>query len=375
MPADGNIQNTVVFPVRERRRASEILYVLPTADYEAYNLWGCKSLYFDACGGANTIAGDPRAVAVSFDRPQAEGNGELNRFFGPDYNTVFWLEQQGYDVTYTDDIQTDSNLPGAAEPQGRPRLGPQRVLVLQLFQQLQESPRRRREHRLAERQHRLLADPLRKQPPHAGLLQDDPGTRSGNPGGTPNDPACDRAERRNPAAVRDHHAARPRRSRGRPERTAAAGGSGPNEPENSLWGEMYVGDNDSLDFQPDDPRRQRERRIRRTSRVWRNTGISRARRRPRCPTRSSAGSGTRSRPSPAYLAQEPAGVKQLTPHQHAPKRRLLAAGRGTRARQHSAGRRAEQRQRGRVPRHPAARWFSPAARWSGPAASTPKKPP
>ena len=73
--------------------------------------WGCKSLYFDACGGANTIAGDPRAVAVSFDRPQTEGEQRDNHFFGPDYNTVSWLEQQGYDVDYTDDIQTRLQRP------------------------------------------------------------------------------------------------------------------------------------------------------------------------------------------------------------------------------------------------------------------------
>ena len=84
--------------------------MLPSADYEAYNTWGCKSLYYDACGGANTIAGDGRAVAVSFDRPQAEGEQRnATTSSAPTTSRSYWLEQQGYNVTYTDDIQTDAN--------------------------------------------------------------------------------------------------------------------------------------------------------------------------------------------------------------------------------------------------------------------------
>jgi PKD repeat protein len=106
--ADGGIQNEVIFTVRNDARASDLLYVLPTATYAAYNTWGCKSLYFDLCGLGNTIAGDERAVAVSFDRPLAEGEEQRNKFWGPDNDTVQWLEEQGYDVTYTDDVQTDA---------------------------------------------------------------------------------------------------------------------------------------------------------------------------------------------------------------------------------------------------------------------------
>ncbi len=106
--ADGGIQNEVIFTVREER-ASEMLFVLPASSYEAYNTWGCKSLYFDVCGLGNTVAGDERAVKVSFDRPLAEGEEERNKFFGPDYRLLQWLEQQGYDVTYTDDLQLATN--------------------------------------------------------------------------------------------------------------------------------------------------------------------------------------------------------------------------------------------------------------------------
>ena len=46
-------------------RAAKVLYVVPTADYQAYNNWGGKSLYFDKDGGANTVTGTDRAAKVS----------------------------------------------------------------------------------------------------------------------------------------------------------------------------------------------------------------------------------------------------------------------------------------------------------------------
>ena len=106
---DGGIQNYVVFVVRNDSAGSKVLYVLPSATYEAYNTWGGKSLYFDKNGGSNTVSGSDRAVAVSFDRPLDNGMSSTNRFFGPDQEMVQWLEEQGYDVSYTDDIQTDQN--------------------------------------------------------------------------------------------------------------------------------------------------------------------------------------------------------------------------------------------------------------------------
>ena len=83
--------------------------IIPTATYQAYNNWGGKSLYFDKNGGPNTVSGTGRAVKVSFNRPQDNAE-DLNRFFGPDLDLVAWLEEQGYDVSYTDDV------PGRAQP-------------------------------------------------------------------------------------------------------------------------------------------------------------------------------------------------------------------------------------------------------------------
>ena len=86
---------------------------------------------------------------------------------------------------------------------------------------------------LAERQHRLLADALRKQPPHAGLLQDDPGLRQRQP--RRRRPTT--RPRSGPDGERDDRqfATTTRRDPGAPagDPNAPPGGRiGPNEPEN-----------------------------------------------------------------------------------------------------------------------------------------------
>ncbi len=99
------LQNTIQFTVREPNTApkSEILFVVPRSTYEAYNDWGGKSLYYDTNGGEDTVAGTPRAVKVSFERPMNDPRVG-NRFIGPDFYLIQWLEKEGYDVSYTDDV-------------------------------------------------------------------------------------------------------------------------------------------------------------------------------------------------------------------------------------------------------------------------------
>jgi PKD repeat protein len=103
-------ETQVVFTVRDddRQPTSSLLYVLPITTYQAYNLFGGKSLYFGTEGG-NTAAGTSRAVKVSFNRPFSQAGAHLNWFTGPDYDMLYWLERQGYDVAYTDDVQVHSH--------------------------------------------------------------------------------------------------------------------------------------------------------------------------------------------------------------------------------------------------------------------------
>src|SRR5438094_790099 len=75
-------------------------------DYPNDKLTG-KSLYEYNSYGANTMAGTRRAVKVSFDRPFA-GNGS-GLVFSWDIQLIRWLERNGYDVTYSTDVDTHAN--------------------------------------------------------------------------------------------------------------------------------------------------------------------------------------------------------------------------------------------------------------------------
>ncbi len=86
------------FVVRDTR-AAEILFQPAFLTYQAYNTWGGESLYSDESG----TMPNRRAYAVSFNRPYKddEGAGQLLRWELP---FLRFLEQQGYDVTYSTNL-------------------------------------------------------------------------------------------------------------------------------------------------------------------------------------------------------------------------------------------------------------------------------
>ncbi len=70
------------------------LVVAPVNTWQAYNPWGGKSLYdFQSTGGV-------AAVKVSFNRPFHPGHTPLEY----DLDLLRWLEQEGYDIAYTTDV-------------------------------------------------------------------------------------------------------------------------------------------------------------------------------------------------------------------------------------------------------------------------------
>ena len=109
--ADNGAQNHVLFVVRDDSRSSDILYGLPFTSYQAYNPYGGKSLYPFNSTGANTVAGNPEAVKVSFDRPfdYARIGGTHDWYTRSDYPLVYWLERYGYDVAYQSDTDMELN--------------------------------------------------------------------------------------------------------------------------------------------------------------------------------------------------------------------------------------------------------------------------
>jgi hypothetical protein len=99
----------MVFVVRDDKRVADFIYQQPVTTYQAYNnfpsdeLTG-KSLYDHNSFGDDTIADAPRAVQVSFDRPyKNRGAGD---FLGVEAHFVRWMEQSGYDVVYSTNIDT-----------------------------------------------------------------------------------------------------------------------------------------------------------------------------------------------------------------------------------------------------------------------------
>lgn len=110
--ADGR-QNYIKFVVRDDARDADFLYHHADTTDQAYNVYPRdnatgKSLY-KGWGGA-TIAGEERAVKVSFNRPY-DGLGS-GQFFRWEYPLVRWLEKEGYDITYASDLDTHTTGTG-----------------------------------------------------------------------------------------------------------------------------------------------------------------------------------------------------------------------------------------------------------------------
>src|SRR5437763_2623889 len=105
-------RNYIQFVVRDDARQAALLYQRSVTTDQAYNNYPDdkatgKSLYDYNSYGANTVAGSRRAVKVSFDRPYADiGSGN---FLNWEVDAVKWLEQQGYDVSYSTDLDTHTN--------------------------------------------------------------------------------------------------------------------------------------------------------------------------------------------------------------------------------------------------------------------------
>jgi hypothetical protein len=105
--------------LRTRQGASDCLFVvlarhpapllaqLPTATYEAYNVWGGDSLY---PGGADRVGvtGTTQGVEVSYDRPYDSITG-AGQFFARDVAMVRFLERYGYPASYTTSEAVDAH--------------------------------------------------------------------------------------------------------------------------------------------------------------------------------------------------------------------------------------------------------------------------
>ena len=114
-------ESYIIFVVREDGRPSIYLFQSSVTTFQAYNNWGGKSLY-----SFNSSEGRPSSK-VSFNRPYGPGMHPLARYgtgagdfltatsvppdlpvspAGWEFNMLRWLEREGYDVTYSTNIDT-----------------------------------------------------------------------------------------------------------------------------------------------------------------------------------------------------------------------------------------------------------------------------
>src|SRR5262245_13691607 len=104
------------FVVRDDAGASDLLFQTSDTTWQAYNTWGGYSLYQYTNTPATITANSPtdagRAVKVSYNRPLVldgitGGYGDYNSPLHAEYPMIRWLEANGYNVSYSTDVDTD----------------------------------------------------------------------------------------------------------------------------------------------------------------------------------------------------------------------------------------------------------------------------
>jgi hypothetical protein len=106
---DTGKDNQILFTVRDDSRTPDVMYGSAYGTFQAYNMFGGKSLYDFNSSGPNTVALAPRAVKVSFDRPYEQTRARQHDWFVEDEQpAVAWLEQQGFDMGYLADTDLET---------------------------------------------------------------------------------------------------------------------------------------------------------------------------------------------------------------------------------------------------------------------------
>ena len=98
----------IVFVVRDDSGNSNLLFKTSDATWQAYNVYGGNSLYV-----GNTSFPSGHAAKVSYNRPFVTRNGGggggamEDWVFNAEYPMLRWLERNGYDISYTTDLDMD----------------------------------------------------------------------------------------------------------------------------------------------------------------------------------------------------------------------------------------------------------------------------
>jgi VCBS repeat-containing protein len=104
-------ENQIPFIVRDDSSTSDIVFQTSDETWQAYNGWGGANLY--GGDGPATGQGAGRAYAVSYNRPIDDRGfvgtyaGPQDYLFGAEYSAIYWLEENGYDVSYMAGVDAD----------------------------------------------------------------------------------------------------------------------------------------------------------------------------------------------------------------------------------------------------------------------------
>ena len=117
--------NQIPFIVRNDNVGSDIVLQTSDTTWQAYNAWWGNNgqiganFYGDASGTINHpdvadpgLGAQDRAYALSYNRPfvtdiGGPASGPWDYLYGADYAAIYWLEQNGYDVSYMSGIDAD----------------------------------------------------------------------------------------------------------------------------------------------------------------------------------------------------------------------------------------------------------------------------
>lgn len=135
--ASSGCDSFITFVVRDQRKVDCLVQVSDTT-WQAYNRWPQQhSLYDDGHDPWFWGAGS----RVTFDRPygrycqfglppQSQGSGE---FLLWEFPTVFWLESQGFDVSYISNLDVHENAPSLLRGKGLISMGHDEYYSLPMF--------------------------------------------------------------------------------------------------------------------------------------------------------------------------------------------------------------------------------------------------
>jgi hypothetical protein len=136
-------ESYIIFVVRDDRKA-DILFQTSDTTWQAYNKWPDNYSLYDSdtplqphSGRTWTSYDRPYGLYPQVvDQPLSQGSGE---FLLWEYPLCFWLEQQGYDVTYCSNIDTHTDRPGLDRTKCFLSVGHDEYWTLPMFENLKDA--------------------------------------------------------------------------------------------------------------------------------------------------------------------------------------------------------------------------------------------